>query len=184
MLTRLTIRRFKKLTDVSFALGQSVVIIGPNNSGKSTVFQALCLWEIGVTNFLAALARRDLNPKGYVTINRKDLLNSPIADARLLWKDRKVIDKTKAKTEHVKLEVELEGVWKSESWVCRAEFTFANTESLTCRVVTGLAEIKAMYEQGQGVRFGFLQPMSGISTTEDKLPIGAIDRRLGYVKTA
>jgi len=185
MLTRLTIRRFKKLTDVSFALGQSVVIIGPNNSGKSTVFQALCLWEIGVTNFLAASARRDLNPKGYVTINRKDLLNSPIADARLLWKDRKVISKTKAgKTEHIKLEVELEGVWNGQAWACRAEFTFSNTESLTCRVVSGLAGMRAMYGQEQGIRFGFLQPMSGISTTEDKLPAGAIDRRLGEGKTA
>lgn len=185
MLTRLTIRRFKKLTDVSFALGQSVVLIGPNNSGKSTVFQALCLWEIGVINFIAAASRGDLNAKGSVAINRKDLLNSPIADARLLWKDRRVTAKNAAKkTEHIKLEVELEGNWQGKQWKCLAEFLFTNTESFTCRVVSGFLEIKALYEAGEGIRFGFLQPMSGISTTEDKLPTGAIDRRLGEGKTA
>lgn len=165
-------------------MGQTVVLIGPNNSGKSTVFQALCLWEIGVTNFIAA-ARGDLNARGSVAINRKDLLNSPIADARLLWKDRKVTAKNAAKkTEHIKLEVELEGNWQGQQWKCLAEFIFTNTESFTCRIASGLSEMKALYESREGIRFGFLQPMSGISTTEDKLPTGAIDRRLGEGKTA
>jgi predicted ATPase len=57
MITRLTIHHFKKLESISFALSQSVVVVGPNNSGKSTIFQALCLWEIGVTNYIQAKER-------------------------------------------------------------------------------------------------------------------------------
>ena len=41
-----------------------------------------------------------------------------------------------------------------------------------------------MYESGNGVHFGFLQPMSGISTNEDKLTEGSISRKLGEGKTA
>ncbi|MFZ2616532.1 MAG: AAA family ATPase, partial [Anaerolineae bacterium] len=41
MLTNIHIRNFKKLDDVSFELGKSVVLIGPNNSGKTTALQAL-----------------------------------------------------------------------------------------------------------------------------------------------
>ena len=40
-LTSLTIRNFKKFDDVTIPLGDPVVFIGPNNSGKTTALQAL-----------------------------------------------------------------------------------------------------------------------------------------------
>ncbi|MDR2473628.1 MAG: AAA family ATPase [Tannerella sp.] len=70
MLTKIKIENFKKLECISFPLSSSVVIIGPNNSGKSTVFQALCLWEIGARSFISAYRKNDLNRQGAVTINR------------------------------------------------------------------------------------------------------------------
>ena len=36
MLTHIRIRNFKRFGDVEFDLGQAVVLIGPNNSGKTT----------------------------------------------------------------------------------------------------------------------------------------------------
>jgi ABC-type cobalamin/Fe3+-siderophores transport system ATPase subunit len=185
MIKKISIYNFKKLENLSFSLSQSVVIIGPNNSGKSTIFQALSLWEIGVTNFLAAYQRKDLDGKGYVVINRRDLINSPISDARFLWKDKKVTRHSQQdKTQHLKIEVELQGENNGEQWTCKAEFTFVNAESFTCRIISGLKEIQKLYDNDLGIHFGFLQPMSGTSTLEDKLQPGAIDRRLGEGKTA
>lgn len=185
MITRVSIKNFKKLGDISFDLGQSVVIIGPNNSGKSTIFQALSLWETGVTLFLQAIQKSDLNSKGYVPINRRDLLNSPIADARFLWKNRDVTrKKDEGGVEHIPLEVIVEGITNGKKWVCKAEFTFSNAESLTCRITQGFKEIREVFQNGNGVRFRFLQPMSGLSSAEDKLTQGSIDRKLGEGKTA
>jgi ABC-type cobalamin/Fe3+-siderophores transport system ATPase subunit len=185
MITNVSIRNFKKLETISFPLSQSVVIIGPNNSGKSTIFQALCLWEIGVKNFISAYQRRDLNNKGAVSINRRDLLNSPIADARFLWKNRKVTFKHESgHTRHVVLEVELSGQNDGSNWVSKVEFEFSNAESFSCKVVSGLKDLINLYENNKGIHFGFLQPMSGISTSEDKLTQGSIDRKLGEGKTA
>jgi len=48
MLTRLIVRNFKRFGDVDIELGSPVVLIGPNNSGKTSVLQALSLWEIGL----------------------------------------------------------------------------------------------------------------------------------------
>lgn len=48
MLANIRIRNFKRLRDVSFELGKTVVLIGPNNSGKTTALQALALWNIGL----------------------------------------------------------------------------------------------------------------------------------------
>ena len=187
MLTNIKIENFKKLECVSFPLSSSVVIIGPNNSGKSTVFQALCLWEIGVKNYLAAYRKNDLNKQGTVTINRRDLLNSPISDARFLWKNKKVTKKNEEKpgqTHHIPLTIELQGSTTGKKWTGKVEFIFSNTESFSCKIVSGLQDLMALYENDNGVHFGFLQPMSGLSTLEDKLTQGSIDRKLGEGKTA
>lgn len=48
MLTRLRIKNFKRFGDADVELGQSVVFIGPNNSGKTTALQALALWDVGL----------------------------------------------------------------------------------------------------------------------------------------
>ncbi|MCY7358521.1 MAG: AAA family ATPase [Rudanella sp.] len=185
MLTKVTIQNFKKLEKVEFTLSQSVVLIGPNNGGKSTIFQALCLWEIGVANFIQAYKKNDLNRQGAVTINRKDLLNSPIADARFLWRNKQVTEKqTSGGVEHVRLTVLLAGETDGIDWSCKAEFTFSNAESIGCKVVSGLKECIRLIDTQKGVHFGFLQPMSGLATEEDLLTPGAVDRRLGEGRTA
>ena len=43
MLTRLRFKNFKRFGDADVELGQCVVFIGPNNSGKTTALQALAL---------------------------------------------------------------------------------------------------------------------------------------------
>lgn len=48
MLTKLTLRNFKRFDDVEIELANPVVFIGPNNSGKTSAMQALALWDIGV----------------------------------------------------------------------------------------------------------------------------------------
>lgn len=185
MLTKITINNFKKLEKISFSLAQSVVIIGPNNAGKSTIFQALCLWEVGVTSYLQSVLKKDLNKTKRVTLNRKDLLNTPIEDARFLWKDKKVTYKDKSNsTQPLKLEIELEGENSGIHWKSKTEFLFYNNESFSCGIVSGLAELKKIYENGERIHFGFLQPMSGISANEDKLTQGSIDRKLGEGRTA
>ena len=49
MLTRIRINNFKKLSHVDIELGKTVVLIGPNNSGKTTALcKSLALWDIGL----------------------------------------------------------------------------------------------------------------------------------------
>ncbi len=184
MITKITIDNFKKLDNISFPISQSVVIIGPNNSGKSTIFQALCLWEIGVTNYMVAYKSEKLNKNNAVTLNRQSLLNSPIANMRFLWRDQKVGRQENGKKIEIKLGITLEGQTDGLAWVCKTEFIYYNEESFSCKVVLGLQEMIRLYENDKGIHFGFLQAMSGISTLEDKFERGSIERRLGEGKTA
>lgn len=52
MLTRMTVKNFKCFGSVTIELGNPVVFIGPNNSGKTTALQALALWSIGLDRWL------------------------------------------------------------------------------------------------------------------------------------
>src|SRR5260221_14767245 len=79
MLTKLTIRRFKRFEQAEIELGKAVVFIGPNNSGKTTALQALALWEIGLRRWVEKRSAKDTPEKRPgVTINRRDLIAVPV----------------------------------------------------------------------------------------------------------
>ena len=74
MLTRLTVRNFKRFGEVEVELGNPVVFVGPNNSGKTSAMQVLALWDVGVKRWNEKRAgkapRRDGQPKGPVRHSR------------------------------------------------------------------------------------------------------------------
>jgi AAA15 family ATPase/GTPase len=110
MLTRLRVKNFKKLEDADIELGKSVVLIGPNNSGKTTALQALALWDIGLRQWNAK-RKGKIAPERRpgVTINRNDLISIPVPDVNLLWRGlhvRNIINRGREqKTENIRIDV-------------------------------------------------------------------------------
>ena len=75
MLTRLRASNFKQFGELDIELGNPVVFIGPNDSGKTTALQALGLWGIGLSHWIAKYEGREApKRRPAVTINRRDLL--------------------------------------------------------------------------------------------------------------
>ena len=88
MLTKLTIRNFKRFGEVEIELGNPVVFIGPNNSGKTSAMQALALWDVGLKRWNEKRSGKTTPEKRPgVTINRRDLIAVPVPGANLLWRD-------------------------------------------------------------------------------------------------
>ena len=195
MLTKLICRNFKNFGEVEIELGNPVVFIGPNNSGKTTALQALALWEIG-------LKRWNENRKGKtnpekrpgVAINRLDLISLPVPEARLLWRDLRVRDvervEGKQRTQNVRIDIIVEGVTDGKDWQCGFEFDYANQESFYCRPLR-TAEVNGKVsdrmpvpEEAGGISVAFLPPMSGLTANETRLDPGAINVRIGEGRTA
>jgi ABC-type branched-subunit amino acid transport system ATPase component len=188
MLTGLTIRNFKKLGDVKIELGQNVVFIGPNNSGKSTALQALTLWNVGLKRWNEKRAGGTPEKRPGVTINRRDLFALPVPNTNLLWRDLHVRDVHKVggkqQTQNVRIDIVVEGVTSEGPWTCGLEFDYANEESFYCRPLRGNGARMEVPSAASGVEVVFLPPMSGLTANETRLDAGAINVRIGEGRTA
>lgn len=195
MLTKLTIQNFKRFELTEIELGNPVVFIGPNNSGKTTALQALALWEIGVRRLIEKRAGKDKSSENShgVTINRHDLIAVvPIPSAKLLWHDlktRHVVQKDgKAATENIRIDITVDGISDDKAWSCGLEFDYANEESFYCRPLrksaSGSSERLAVPHEAGKIRLAFLPPMSGLAAQEISLDPGAINVRIGEGRTA
>ena len=193
MLTKLTIRNFKRFGEVEIELGNPVVFIGPNNSGKTSAMQALALWDIGLKRWNEKrLGKSTPEKRPGVTINRRDLIAVPVPGANLLWRDlhvRKVRkDGGRQKTRNVRIDIIVQGVMEDRSWTCGLEFDYANEESFYCRPLRCPPgkdpERMPIPKEASRILISFLPPMSGLAATETRLDQGAINMRIGEGRTA
>jgi len=190
MLTKLILRNFKLFTEIQVELGERVVFIGPNNSGKTSALQAIALWDVGVKRWLEKRGAGNVpSERAGVTISRQDLISIPVPSAKLLWRDlhvREVIPgKNKPRTQNVRIEIGVEGV-ADKSWESLLEFDYANEESIYCRPPLDKNGDKRLPvpEHLKNLQIAYLPPMSGLVAREDRLEIGSIRVRLGEGRTA
>ncbi|MBM4061127.1 MAG: AAA family ATPase [Planctomycetes bacterium] len=191
MLERLIVRNFKQFDEVEIELGQVVVFLGPNNSGKTSALQALALWELGVRRWFEKRGTAPPKKRPGVTINRRDLVSLPVPDTNLLWRALHVRDTRKEdgkqRTENVRIEIEVRGVAGGSPWSCALEFDYANQESLYVRPRRWNDErrdVDPVPEAARDVRVAYLPPMSGLTANELRLDRGAVQVRLGEGRTA
>jgi predicted ATPase len=196
MLTRLRIRNFKQFDDVDIELAKSVVLIGPNNSGKTTALQAIALWEIGVRRWNEKRGGKSSPEKRPgVTVNRRDLVSIPVPDANLLWRDLHVRNververegKKSSKTNNIRVDIIVDGVTRDRPWTCGLEFDYANEESFYCRPLRtdleGTARMPVPDEASE-VHAAYLPPMSGLADREFLKQTGEIGVLIGQGQTA
>ncbi len=184
MLTKLIVRNFKRFDEVEIPLANPVVLIGPNNSGKTTAMQALTLWE---------LARREWNGRALpadeatglpgATLNRLSLTMIPTPEADTLWRNRR--------SEDALIEIIVEGEEQGVRWSCGFAFEYANEESLYAHPIR-LRETPFSSDDhwtpvpapAQDIRCAFLSPSSGLIDAEVAIPPGAVNVRIGQGRTA
>ena len=193
MLTKLTVINFKKFGKDEIELGNPVVFIGPNNSGKTSALQSLALWDIGLKRWNEEYKDRTAPAKrSGVTINRRDLVAIPVPDANLLWRDLHVRDVRRVNgepdTNNIRIDILVEGITEDKPWKCGLEFDYANSESFYCRPLR-LTEDKnplrmPIPDEAAKVQMAFLPPMSGLAANEIRLDPGTINVRVGEGRTA
>jgi len=86
MIRQVVIRNFKRFEEETFDLPDSVVLAGPNNSGKTTLLQALSTWWLALERWRTgrgASGSRARRRTGQ-PLTRKDFTALPVAFFDLL----------------------------------------------------------------------------------------------------
>ncbi len=191
MLTKLIVRDFKSLADAEVELDNPVVLIGPNDSGKTSALQALMLWELGLRRWTQKRGESAPPQRPGVAVNRRDLLAVPVPSARFLWRELRVRqtyrDEDRRGTRNIRMEIIVEGVTGGEPWSCGLEFDYTNEESFYCRplrITPDGSERMPVLPRTLWPKMELLNPMSGLAANETRLDPGAIDVRIGEGRTA
>jgi predicted ATPase len=89
MIRKIFLKGFKRFEEVTFTVPGHFVLAGPNNTGKTTLLQAIAAWELGFRKWLLL---NNFNPRknGYPWADLERLAFSAVAvrSFDLLWRDR------------------------------------------------------------------------------------------------
>lgn len=168
MIQRVAIRRFKRFQDVEFVLPSPVVVAGPNNTGKTTLLQAIAAFDL-------ALARwKELNDfqrhGGAYTrapISRQTFSAVPLRAYDLLWSHRNAADP-------IEIEITSDAGWR----VCM-EFALDTTEQMFARPKK---DFPPDVIRAASVGCVFVPAMTGLGTEEPVYTAPKIDQLLFQAK--
>jgi predicted ATPase len=95
VIRRVRLRRFKRFEDTTFRLPGHIVVAGPNNTGKTTLLQAIAAWSLALTRWREVgnykrqeTSRGDMSFRR-VPIARQAFAAVPLRQFDLLWRDRR-----------------------------------------------------------------------------------------------
>jgi energy-coupling factor transporter ATP-binding protein EcfA2 len=164
------------------------VLIGPNNSGKTSVIQAISLWSRGIkASYEKRRAPNKERSHGRTAtpINRLNILEVPVAETRFLWNGTHVVAKNRIEIS-INIGIEHKGIIKD----CRMIFTYRDLEIIYCKPDSTTLKDDEHIKFAAGLEFCLLYPMSGImsnvsaDTEETPLFDGRINLLLGQGQTA
>ena len=159
------IRGFKRFGEVEFRLPGHVVLAGPNNTGKTTVLQAIASWSLALQRWREA---NYFNPgSGYVRvpIARQAFSSVPLRSFDLLWKDKSYRGRIEIEVQH------------SAGWSVTMELIADTAEQIFVRPVKQGTEADVLRKLE--LQTVLIPPMTGLSTEEPLFQPPLIDQLLG-----
>ena len=167
MIHTVRIRGFKRFGEVEFRIPGHVVLAGPNNTGKTTVLQAIASWSLALQRWREL---NDFNPRqGYkrAPIARQAFTAVPLQSFDLLWKNRSYNKHGQC------IEIELR---HNAGWSVTMELLADSTEQIYVRP---RADVRADLLRELDLRAVYVPPMTGLETNERLFQPVAVEQLLG-----
>ena len=184
MIQRVTIRNFKRFSEQTFDLADSVVLAGPNNAGKSTLLQAIASWKLGIDRWSAQRAGGVALKRSGVAIPRNDFTTVPLREMNLLWEDRKVTGPRGMSGTRRLIEIVVDGETDGKGWTCGIEFQYQNRELAYARPLNAKGLDRDAIggfppDAVRNLNIVHVPPLSGIERDEPRRERGMQDLLVG-----
>ena len=186
MITKLTLKNFKSIEEQTYEFDKFDLLVGRNNSGKSTILQALAIWQFCVDEF-HRIKRKGGTGKQIVLPNFTAL---PVPEFNLLWRektDRRYPIKGSKKLEYVLIEIKI--TWITESPELK-EFSFgvqlryASPQTIYAIPLEGweyFRELEGKPNQSNSLlpMIAYVPPFSGLEPNEEWRDDGILRKQVG-----
>ena len=162
MITKVILRNFKRFVKESFEFDSRVILAGPNNSGKTTVIQAIAAWRCALSAWLDST-----RSERAIGLTRREFAPVPLREFNQLWTNKSTgfkRDEVAGKSQGTPrpLEIEIHGIFKGEKWSLPMEFKYSNKDQIYVKPKPG-HEVSAGARELDVVH---VPPFSGIDIDE------------------
>lgn len=182
MITKLTLRNFKSVGQQVYDFTPFDLLVGRNNSGKSTVLQAMAIWQFCVDEFHRS---RRTGTTG-IQVVLPNFTALPVPEFILLWKDR--TDRSypregasgKRKQEFILIDILLE--WQDSAGKADqfgVELRYHSPQTIYAIPAGGWAKFRECASQGNLPRIAYVPPFSGLEPTEKRLDDPPMRQQVG-----
>ncbi len=172
MIDRVSVQYFKRFEQESFELADTIVLAGPNNSGKTTLLQAIATWNLALQKWRERRSGTSAKRRTGVPITRKDFTALPLREMSLLWSNTStninkhdIEDGRKPGASRV-LSINLEGKTQGSAWRLPFEFTYQNSELVYAK--PSAEYIDDLPKAVEGFQVVHVPPFSGIGAEETR----------------
>jgi predicted ATPase len=196
MITKVVIENFKRFSRQE--LDESIVLAGPNNSGKSTLLQALSTWSMALERWRLGKGRIGAKRHGNAStarirtgqpVTRKDFTALPLREFSLLWhKTLTALRKSELGPKQQLGEPRLihitvhgsKGFSPGPGWSLTMELRYQSTEQIYVKPVIPAG--KQLPPEAEELLIVHCPPFSGIGAEERRLDRGAQQLEVGKGK--
>lgn len=176
MITRLTLRNFKSVGEQVYDFTQFDLLVGRNNSGKSTVLQALAIWQFCVDEFHRS---KRSGSKG-IQVVLPNFTALPVPEFNLLWKDRDIRHSPNKKQEYILIGIHVE--WQRATGgtgTFGVDLRYHSPQTIYAIPVGGWTKFRACEQEGDLPIVAYVPPFSGLEPTEKALDVSPIRQQVG-----
>ena len=180
MITKLILRNFKSIQEQTYEFTNFDLFVGVNNSGKSTILQALAIWQFCLDEF----SRTTRKGTRGIQIVLPNFTALPVPEFNLLWTKRTErrysLVEGRQKQEYILIEIVV--TWVDEQ---NQERTFAvNLRYTSPQTIYAIpADGWNLFRQFSTEKIfpiiAFVPPFSGLETTEERRDDGPLRRQIG-----
>ncbi len=199
MIKKVEVEHFKRFQKEEFLLEDAVVLAGPNNSGKTTLIQAIVTWSTTLERWRMGKGQSRLGREGGgrstpalragQPVTRKDFVALPLREFGLLWNQTKTgLTRAERKPDQKPGEPRLiqltvhgtQGLTEESPWQLTMELRYQSPEQIYAKPV-GL-ENGRIPGQAERLLVVHCPPFSGIGAEEKRMDRGAQQLEIGRGK--
>lgn len=181
MITKLTLRNFKCIKDQTYEFTNFDLLVGQNNCGKSTILQALAIWQFCLEEF----RRSERKGERGTQVVLPNFTALPVPEFNLLWtnKEERYYPKgDDGKSRQTYILIEIEVTWRTKD---NQEYTFAvklrymAPQSVSAIPQGSWKHFRELDDKGVFPTLAYVPPFSGVEDVETWQDLSNLKQQIG-----